>query len=82
MNSRGDEMDKWKDASKEQPKEGEEYLVLINGKYKKIRFVNAYAIGTYYAEEGWIIDGYEDATMLRVDYWTEMPELPAGVHRG
>ena len=72
-------MQEWKDANKEQPKEGKDYLVIINGKYRKIRFVDAYAIGTYYAEEGWVIDGYEDATMIRVDYFAEMPKLPEGV---
>lgn len=72
-------MQEWKNANKEQPEEGKAYLVIINGKYRKIRFVNAYAIGTYCEEEGWIIDNYEDATMIRVDYFAELPELPEGV---
>lgn len=72
-------MQEWKDANKEQAEEGKAYLVIINGRYRKIRFVDAYAIGTYYAEEGWIIDNYEDATMIRVDYFAELPKLPKGV---
>ena len=72
-------MQEWKDANKEQAEEGKAYLVIINGRYRKIRFVDAYAIGTYCAEEGWIIDNYEDATMIRVDYFAELPKLPEGV---
>jgi len=70
----------WKKAGKDHlPKEGEHVLVLVNGKHGQIRFVNAMLLAYWYENEGWIIEGYETAAGLRVDWWAETPALPMEV---
>lgn len=66
---------KWKNAKKTKPKEGEVVLAIANGRFRKIIFRNAPVIAEYYDDEGWIIDGYEEAVGMRVDFWTEIPPL-------
>lgn len=72
-------MNEWKRAKDEQPDDGEHVLVLVNGKHGQIRFVNAMLLAYWYADEGWIIEGYETAYGLRVDWWAETPALPMEV---
>lgn len=70
----------WKRADKNQlPKDGEHVLMLVNGRHGKVRFVNAVLLGYWYEDEGWIIEGYETAMGLRVDWWAEIPSLPMEV---
>lgn len=66
---------KWKNAKKTKPNEEEVVLAIANGRFKNIIFNNAPVIAEYYEYEGWIIDGYEEAVGLRVDFWAEIPPL-------
>lgn len=66
---------KWHDAKKKKPENGKFVLSIVNGRFKQISFRNAPVIAEYYDDEGWIIEGYEEAVGLRVDFWMEIPPL-------
>lgn len=66
---------KWNDAKKKKPENGKFVLSIVNGRFKQISFKNAPVIAEYYDDEGWIIEGYEEAVGLRVDFWMEIPPL-------
>lgn len=70
----------WKKAGADHlPEEGAHVLVLVNGQHGQIRFVNAMLLAYWYEDEGWIIEGYERAYGLKVDWWAETPGLPMEV---
>ena len=70
----------WKKADKNHlPEEGAHVLVLVNGRHGQIRFVNAMLLAYWYESDGWVIEGYETAAGLRVDWWAKTPALPMEV---
>lgn len=48
-------------------------LIQCNGKYKNITFDEAVQMATYEKQEGWILDGYEEAE-VEVVAWMPLPE--------
>lgn len=66
---------KWQDAKKTKPKNVEGVLAIANGRFRNIIFNNAPVIAEYCDDEGWIIEGYEEAVGLRVDFWMDIPPL-------
>lgn len=57
------------------PPEGEVVLVIVDGKYGNIEFVDAIEMGSYYPE-GWLLESYHKITDPDVSYWMELPDGP------
>ena len=52
-----------------------EVLVVVNGTHNMTAFIDAYLMGWYYEDEGWVIEGYEEWEDPKVLYWMPIPEL-------
>lgn len=67
---------RWISVEERLPEDGDSVLVIVNGRYGNIKFVNAICMATYSGDEGWIIDNYEEWYGAEVDYWMPLPEPP------
>lgn len=67
----------WIDANCTLPDENEgNVLVIANGQWENIKFVDAVLLGTYYYGEGWVIEGYETWADPEVSWWRPLPDKP------
>lgn len=68
---------KWISVEERLPEVSGVALVIANVKPKPhITLRNAYLIASYWADEGWIADGFEGWDALQVTYWMPLPEPP------
>lgn len=68
--------DKWIKGEKEQPENEEQVLVIVNGKYGDISFSDAFFLASWFGDEGWVVEGFEMAKSLSVNYWMDLPDGP------
>lgn len=67
----------WISIEERAPETGDLVLVIANGKPREnIELRNAILIASYWAEEGWIADGFDGWDGLNVSHWMPLPELP------
>lgn len=68
---------RWINVEEGLPEPSDLVLVIANGKPREnIELHNAILIAPYWAEEGWIADGFEGWDGLIVSHWTPLPEPP------
>lgn len=64
----------WIPCSERLPEDPDKFvLIKCNGNYKNITFDEAVQMATYEKQEGWILDGYEEAE-VEVVAWMPLPE--------
>lgn len=67
----------WISVEEQTPETGDLVLVIANGKPREnIELRNAILIASYWAEEGWIADGFDGWDSLKVSHWMPLPEPP------
>ena len=67
----------WISTKERLPETGDVVLVIASGKPRpNVELCNAYLIASYWADEGWIADGFEGWDALDVSYWMPLPEEP------
>ena len=69
----------WVNAEERLPEEGESVLCIVNGKPRKnITLCEAYQLGVWYKEDGWLIDEYLEWRDVEVLWWMPLPDAPEG----
>jgi hypothetical protein len=68
----------WVDARERLPEDADEaVLVIANGNPgKNIELRDAFLIGNYTPNDGWILDLYPEWERAKVSYWMPLPEAP------
>lgn len=51
-------------------------LLIVSGKIKNISFVDAYDLGEFDTDEGWILEMWPEWKDHKVTHWMPLPELP------
>lgn len=69
-------MVEWISTKDKLPENDELVLVLVNGKFGNLTFVDAYELATYSTDEGWIIESSPEFEGPSVSWWMPLPELP------
>lgn len=68
---------KWISMEEQTPEISDLVLVIANGKPREnIELHNAILIASYWADEGWIADGFDGWDGLAVSHWMPLPEGP------
>jgi hypothetical protein len=69
----------WISVEDRLPDTDDSLLVICNGEYKNIRFINAYEFAIYdTVEDEWILESYPQAAVT-VTHWMPLPNPPKGV---
>ena len=69
----------WVNVEERLPEEGESVLCIVNGKPgKNITLCEAYQLGVWYKEDGWLIDEYPEWRDVEVIWWMPLPDAPEG----
>ena len=69
----------WVNVEESLPEEGESVLCIVNGKPgKNITLCEAYQLGVWYKEDGWLIDEYPEWRDVEVLWWMPLPDAPEG----
>ena len=72
-------VNEWISVEEKLPDTDDNVLVICNGEYKNIRFINAYDLAAYDSDEDeWILDSYPEA-VVTVTHWMPLPKPPKGV---
>lgn len=67
----------WISTKAHLPETSDVVLVIASGKPRpNVELRDAYLIASYWADEGWIADGFEGWDALDVSYWMYLPEEP------
>ena len=67
----------WISTKDRLPETGDVVLVIASGNPRpNVELRDAYLIASYWADEGWIADGFEGWDALDVSYWMPLPEEP------
>ena len=66
----------WRSPDRETPEEETLVLVIVNGVYRNIAFVDAVSLATYSREEGWILDEYPEWENPGISFWAPIREAP------
>lgn len=69
------EMPRWIPVTERLPDKEEFVLVVVNGRWHNIKFVNAAQIAMY-DEDGWWIEAYPEWKNPKVSHWLPLPEPP------
>lgn len=69
------EVPRWIPVTERMPDKEEFVLVVVNGRWRNIKFVNAAQIAMY-DEDGWWIEAYPEWKNPMVSHWMLMPEPP------
>lgn len=69
----------WVNVEERLPEEGESVLCIVNGKPRKnITLCEAYQLGVWCKEDGWLIDEYSEWRDVEVLWWMPLPDAPEG----
>lgn len=69
----------WVNVEERLPEEGESVLCIVNGKPgKNITLCEAYQLGVWCKEDGWLIDEYPEWRDVEVLWWMPLPDAPEG----
>lgn len=69
----------WVNVEERLPEEGESVLCIVNGKPRKnITLCEAYQLGVWCKEDGWLIDEYPEWRDVEVLWWMPLPDAPEG----
>lgn len=71
-----DKVPEWIPVSERLPEPGKMVLLTVSGKFKNISFVDAYELGEFDTDEGWILEMWPEWKDLKVTHWMPLPELP------
>ena len=75
-------VNEWISVEEKLPDTDGNVLVICNGEYKNIRFINAYDLAAYDSDEDeWILDSYPEA-VVTVTHWMPLPKPPKEVDNG
>ena len=66
----------WSSPDREMPEEGTMVLVIVNGVFGNITFVDAVSLASYSRDEGWILDKYPEWENPRISFWAPIREAP------
>ena len=69
------EVPRWIPATERLPDKEEFVLVVVNGRWHNIKFVNAAQIAMY-DEDGWWIEAYPEWKNPKVSHWMPLPSAP------
>lgn len=69
------EMPRWIPVTERLPDKEEFVLVVVNGRWHNIKFVNAAEIAMY-DEDGWWIEAYPEWKNPKVSHWMPLPSAP------
>ena len=73
----GGGMRKWISAKKKLPKEHRLVLCIVSGKPRSnITLYDAYQLGSWSKDDGWIIDEWPDWEDADVSWWMPLPDPP------
>lgn len=70
------EIERWFSATKHIPEENELVLALVNGRYRNIKFENAFQLCEY-TQEGWLVTEFPEWEDAQITYWMHLPEPPS-----
>lgn len=66
----------WIPVSERLPFPGHFVPVVVSGRYKNLKWEHAIQLAEYFPEDGWILEGWPEATDITVSHWFELPEIP------
>ncbi len=67
----------WISAEERLPEISDVVLVIASGKPREnIELHDAFLIASFWGDEGWIADGYEEWDAVNVTHWMPLPEPP------
>ena len=69
------EVPRWIPVAERLPDKEEFVLVVVNGRWHNIKFVNAAQIAMY-DEDGWWIEAYPEWKNPKVSHWMPLPSAP------
>lgn len=70
-------MREWICAEDEVPvEECENVLCCVTGGYRNVQFIDAFMLGSYYGEDGWVLEMYPEWENPPVTHWMPLPEPP------
>lgn len=69
------EVPRWIPVAERLPEKEEFVLVVVNGRWHNIKFVNAAQIAMY-DEDGWWIEAYPEWKNPKVSHWMSLPSAP------
>lgn len=68
---------KWISVEERLPEISDVVLVIASGKPREnIELHDAFLIASFWGDEGWIADGYEEWDAVNVTHWMPLPEPP------
>lgn len=71
-----DKVPEWISVSERLPEPEKMVLLIVSGKVKNISFVDAYELGEFDTDEGWILEMWPERKDPKVTHWMPLPELP------
>jgi len=71
-----DKVPEWIPVSERLPEPEKMVLLIVSGKIKNISFVDAYDLGEFDTDEGWILEMWPEWKDHKVTHWMPLPELP------
>ena len=71
-----DKVPEWIPVTERLPEPGKMVLLTVSGKVKNISLVDAYELGEFNTDEGWILEMWPEWEDPKVTYWMPLPELP------
>lgn len=71
-----DKVPEWIPVSERLPEPEKMVLLIVSGKVKNISFVDAYELGEFDTDEGWILEMWPEWKDPKVTHWMPLPELP------
>lgn len=67
---------RWIPVKERLPEPGKMVLLIVSGKVKNITLIDAYELGEFDTDEGWILEMWPEWKDPKVTYWMPLPELP------
>ena len=76
INALRENVPEWIPVSERLPEPEKMVLLTVSGKFKNISFVDAYELGEFDTDEGWILEMWPEWKDPKVTHWMPLPELP------
>ena len=71
-----DKVPEWIPVTERLPEPGKMVLLTVSGKVKNISLVDAYELGEFNTDEGWILEMWPEWEGPKVTHWMPLPEPP------